>query len=300
MVLVTNSCTMLWASTHSSSGTLSDLISYLFAFSLYNHKGFKSQLNALVLYPTFFNLSLNFAIRSSWSEPQLASGLVFADCIQIAPKYCILRSQKMTEWSHSFPRQTIQNHSNPCLRPNHSFEEPEVERFYDDLQDLLELTPKKDGLFLIGDWNAKVESQEIPGVTDKFGLEVQNETGQRLTEFCQESTLVIANTNFQQHKRWDWDYIQVLHFKGFPGSSDSKESACSAGLIPGSRKSPGEGNGSPHQYPCLENPMDRGAWKATVHGVAKSRTWLSNVPFFHWILDSFVCLRATSYWKIQT
>ena len=75
-------------------------------------------------------------------------------------------------------------------------EEAEVERFYEDLQDLLELTPKKDVLFIIGDWNAKVGSQEIPGVTGRFGLGVQNEAGQRLTEFCQENTLVIANTLF--------------------------------------------------------------------------------------------------------
>ena len=73
--------------------------------------------------------------------------------------------------------------------------------FYEDLQDLLELTPKKDVLFVIGDWNAKVGRQEIPGVTGKFGFGVQNEAGQRLTEFCQENTLVIANTLFQQHKR---------------------------------------------------------------------------------------------------
>ena len=77
----------------------------------------------------------------------------------------------------------------------------EVEWFYEDLQDLLELAPKKDVLFIIGDWNAKVGSQEIPGVTGKFGLGVQNEAGQRLTEFCQENTLVIANTLFQQYKR---------------------------------------------------------------------------------------------------
>ena len=68
-------------------------------------------------------------------------------------------------------------------------------------KDLLELTPKKDVLFVIGDWNAKVGNQETPGVTGKFGLEVWNEAGQRLTEFCQENTLVIANTFFQQHKR---------------------------------------------------------------------------------------------------
>ena len=80
-------------------------------------------------------------------------------------------------------------------------EEAEVEWFYKHLQDLQELAPKKDILFIIGDWNAKVRSQEIPGLTGKFGLAVQNEAGQRLIEFCQENTLVIANTLFQQHKR---------------------------------------------------------------------------------------------------
>ena len=79
--------------------------------------------------------------------------------------------------------------------------EAEVEQFCEDLQDLLELTPRKDVLFIIGDWNAKVGSQETPGVTGKFGLGVQNEAGQRLIEFCQENALVIANTIFQQHKR---------------------------------------------------------------------------------------------------
>ena len=73
----------------------------------------------------------------------------------------------------------------------------EVEQFYEDLQDLLELTPPKDVLFIIGGWNAKAGSQEIPGVMWKFGLGVQNEVGQRLTEFCQENALVIANTLFQ-------------------------------------------------------------------------------------------------------
>ena len=76
-------------------------------------------------------------------------------------------------------------------------EEAEVERFYEDLQDLLELTPKTDVLFIIGVWNAKVGSQETPGVTGKFGLGIQNEAGQRLTEFCQENALVITNTLFQ-------------------------------------------------------------------------------------------------------
>ena len=87
------------------------------------------------------------------------------------------------------------------MPPTSSTEEAEVERFYEDLQDHLELTPKKDVLFIIGDWNAKVGSQETPGVTGKFGLGVQNEAGQRPVEFCQEYMLVIANTLFQQHKR---------------------------------------------------------------------------------------------------
>ena len=80
-------------------------------------------------------------------------------------------------------------------------EEVEVEQFYEDLQDLLDLTPKKDVLFIIGDWNAKVGSQETPGLTGKFGFGVQNETGQRLIEFCQENALIIANTLFQQYNR---------------------------------------------------------------------------------------------------
>ena len=85
--------------------------------------------------------------------------------------------------------------------PTRNAEEAEVEQFHEDLQDLLELTPQKDVLFIIGDWNAKVGSQETPGVTGKFGLGVQNGTGQSLIEFCQENALVIANTLFQQHKR---------------------------------------------------------------------------------------------------
>ena len=85
--------------------------------------------------------------------------------------------------------------------PTSKAEEAEVERFYEDLQDLLQLTPQKDVLFIIGDWNAKVGSQETPGVTGKFGLRIQNEAGQRLIEFCQENALVIANTLIQQHKR---------------------------------------------------------------------------------------------------
>src|SRR5574337_709866 len=85
--------------------------------------------------------------------------------------------------------------------PARNAEEAEVEWFYEDLQDLLELTPKKGVLFIIGYWNAKVGSQETPGVTGKFGLGLQNEAGQRLTEFRQDNALVTANTLFQQHKR---------------------------------------------------------------------------------------------------
>ena len=100
-----------------------------------------------------------------------------------------------------FPRQTIQYHSNPSLCPTSNAKEAEAEWFYDDLQDLLKLTPKKDVLFIIEDWNTKVGSQELPGVTGKFGSRVQNEAGQRLTKFCQENALVITNTLFQQHER---------------------------------------------------------------------------------------------------
>ena len=88
-----------------------------------------------------------------------------------------------------------------AFAPTSKAEAAEVERFYEDLPDLLELTPKKDVLFIIGDWNAKVGSQEIPGVISKLGLGVQNETGQRLTELCHENALVIANTLFSQHKK---------------------------------------------------------------------------------------------------
>ena len=97
--------------------------------------------------------------------------------------------------------------------PTSNAEEAEVEWFYEDLQDLLELTPKKDVLFIIGEWNAKVGSQETPGVTGKFDLEVQNEAGQKLIEFCQKNTLVIANTLFQQHKRrlYTWTLADGQH-----------------------------------------------------------------------------------------
>ena len=106
--------------------------------------------------------------------------------------------------------------------PTNNAEEAEFEQFCEDLQDLLELTPKKDVLFIIGDWNAKVGNQEIPGITVKFGFGIQNEAGQRLTEFCEENSLVIANTLFQKHKRrlhitrwWipKWDWLYSLQWK---------------------------------------------------------------------------------------
>ena len=107
-----------------------------------------------------------------------------------------MQSEKQENDLCSFPRQTIQVYA-----PTSNTEEAEFERFYEDLQDLLELTPKKDVLFFIGDWNAKVGSQETPGVAGKFSLGVQNEAGQSLIEFCPEKALVIGNTLFQQYKR---------------------------------------------------------------------------------------------------
>ena len=97
--------------------------------------------------------------------------------------------------------------------PTSNTEEAEVERFYEDLQDLLELTHTKDVLFIIGDWSAKVGSKETPGVTGKFGLGIWNEAGERLIEFCQENVLVIANTLFQQHKRrlYTWTSPDAQH-----------------------------------------------------------------------------------------
>ena len=100
----------------------------------------------------------------------------------------------------SFPRQSIPITVIQICVPNSNGEEAEVEWFYEDLQDLLELTPQNDVLFIIGDWNAKVGSQETPGVTGEFGLQVLNKAGQTLIEFCQENALVIVNTLFQQHK----------------------------------------------------------------------------------------------------
>ena len=120
------------------------------------------------------------------------------------------KSPKFSTWMQSQNDRIISVHlqSKPfnitviqVYAPTSNAEESEVERFYEDLQDLLELTPKKDVLVIIGDWNAKVGSQETPGVTGKFGLGMQTEAGQRLIEFCEENALLIANTIFLQHKR---------------------------------------------------------------------------------------------------
>ena len=169
----------------------------------------------------------------------------------------------------------------------------------------------------MGDCNAKLESQEIPGVTSKFGLGAQNETGQKLTEFCKENTLVIVNTLFQQYKSrlytWTWpngqyqnqtDYILFSQRRrgSIQSAKTRPEADCGsdhelliakfrlklkkAGEITRPFRydlnqitydyTVGEGNGNPLQCSCLENPMDQGAWWATIHGDAKSRTRLSN------------------------
>ena len=124
--------------------------------------------------------------------------------------WCSLKNYRMTLvcfQGKSFNITVIQVYA-----PTTTAEEAELEWFYEELQDLLELTPKKDVLFIIGDWNAKVGSQEIPGVTGKFGLGVQNEAEQRLTEFCQENALVIANTIFQHQRRlYTWTSPDSQH-----------------------------------------------------------------------------------------
>uniref|UniRef100_A0A8B9XFX8 Endonuclease/exonuclease/phosphatase domain-containing protein n=1 Tax=Bos mutus grunniens TaxID=30521 RepID=A0A8B9XFX8_BOSMU len=133
--------------------------------------------------------------------------------VQNAVLACNLKNDRMISvrfQSKPFNMTVIQVYA-----PTSKAEEAEAERFYEDLQDLLELTPKKDVLFIIGDWNAKVGSQETPGVTGKFGFVVWSEAGQRLIEFCQENALVIANTLFQQHKRrlYTWTSPDGQHRK---------------------------------------------------------------------------------------
>ena len=114
---------------------------------------------------------------------------------------------------HSSKPSTLWHSAFFMVQLSHPYITTEVEWFYEDLQDLLELTPKKDVLFIIGDWNAKVGSQEIPGITGKYGLGTQNEVGQKLIEFCQENALIIANTLFQQCKRrlYTWTVLDGQH-----------------------------------------------------------------------------------------
>ena len=124
--------------------------------------------------------------------------LIFNKRIQNVVLGCNLKNDRMI--SVHFQSKTFNITVIQVYAPTSNVQEAEVEWLYEDLQDVLELTAKKDVLFIIGEWNAKERSQETPGVTGKFGLGVQNEAGQRLIEFCQENTMVIANTLFQQHK----------------------------------------------------------------------------------------------------
>ena len=154
---------------------------------------------------------------SQWCHPAILSSVVpFSSCPQSLPASESFPMSQLFAWGgQSIGVSALASKEHPGLisfrmdwldfhavqAPNSNAEEAKVEWFYEDLQDLLELTAKKDVFFIIGDWNAKVGSQETPGVTGKFGLGVRNEAGPRLIEFCQENALVIANTLFQQHKR---------------------------------------------------------------------------------------------------
>ena len=125
--------------------------------------------------------------------------LIVKKRVQNAARGCNLKTDRMI--SIHFQGKPFSITVIQVYAPISNAEEAEVEWFFEDLQDLLELTPKEDIFFIIEAWNAKVGSQETPGVTGKFGLGIQNEARQRLPEFCQENALVIANTLFQQHKR---------------------------------------------------------------------------------------------------
>ena len=135
--------------------------------------------------------------------------------------------------------------------PTSNAEEAEVERFYEDLQDLLELTPKKDVLFILGDWNAKIGRQRVPGVTGKFGLGMQNEAGQRLIEFCQENAWVIANTLFQQHERrlYTWTSPDGQHRNEIDYILCSQRWRSS---IQSAKTTPGADCGSDHEFLIAE------------------------------------------------
>ena len=152
--------------------------------------------------------------------------------------------------------------------PTSNAEEAEVERFYEDLQGLLELTPKKDGLFIIGDWNAKVGSQETPGVTGKFGLGIRNEAGQRLKEFCQENALVIATPLFQQNRRrlYTWTSPDGQHRNQIDYVLCSQRWRSSAKSL--------------QSCPTLYDPIDGSPPGSPVPGILQART-------LEWVAISF-------------
>ena len=143
--------------------------------------------------------------------------------------------------------------------PTSNSEEAEDERFYEDLQDLLELTPQKDVLFIVGDWNAKVGSQETPVVTGKFGLRIWNEAGQRLIEFCQENALVITNTLFQQHKRrlYTWTSLDAQHRNQIDYILCSQRWRSS---IQSAKTRPGADCGSDHELLMLNSDWNWRKW----------------------------------------
>ena len=161
--------------------------------------------------------------------------------------------------------------------PTSNTEEAEVERFYEDLQDLLELTPKKDVLFIVGDWNAKVGSQETPGVAGKFGLGIRNEAGQRLIDFCQENALVIANTLFQQHKRrlYTWRSPDGQHQRQIDYIVCSQRWRSS---IQSAKTRPGADCGSDHE---LLNTKFRLKLKKVGKTTRPLRYDLNQIPYYH-------------------
>ena len=174
-----------------------------------------------------------------------------------------MQSQKQQNDLCLFPRQTIQYNSNQVYASTSNAEEAEVEHFYEDLQDLSELTPKKDALFIIGDWNAKVGSQETPGVTGKFALGMPNEAGQRLIEFSQENAMIIANTLFPQHKRrlYTWTSPDGQH------QSQIDHIFCSQrwrGSIQSAKTRPGADCGSDNEVPIAKFRLKlKNLWKTT-------------------------------------
>ena len=161
--------------------------------------------------------------------------------------------------------------------PTSNTEEAEVEQFYEDLQDLLELTAKKDVLLIIGDWNAKVGSQETQGVTGKFGHGIRNEAGQKLIEFCQENTRVIANTLFQQHKRrhYTWTSPDGQH------QNQTDYILCSQrwrSSIQSANTRPGDDCGSDHELLIAK-------FRLTLKEVEKTTRPFSSVQFSHSVVS---------------